>query len=137
MVRMVSDCETQIVAVERVKEFVDIPAERSVEPVLGAPPPTAPLPPDWPYAGAISVRALSLAYRESTPFVLHDLNLEVGDFCVVRSAVMLVFLRGGPTRHPYRYVRARKSEFVAARVLAKAHCWLPCFVPPTCSKVLS
>jgi len=70
---MVSDAETQVVAVERVREYCDLPAERSV--ATGVTQTTPPA--DWPSSGAVRVRGLSVGYRVDTPLVLRGIDLDI------------------------------------------------------------
>lgn len=80
-VRMMSDAETQIVAVERIEEFANLETEprddgqdtesvrrrNADETRLAA----------WPSKGAVTLRDLRLSYRKGTPEVLHGVNLDV------------------------------------------------------------
>ncbi|MFH4978030.1 hypothetical protein AB6A40_004739 [Gnathostoma spinigerum] len=68
-VRMTSELETNIVAVERLKEYAEIPPE-------GAKSHTQP-PSDWPSQGAISFRHLCLRYREDLDLVLKDIDAQI------------------------------------------------------------
>lgn len=65
---------SQVVAVERVKEYCDLPAEQDIQPRAGA---RVHPPPSWPSAGALSIRGLSVGYRIGTPLVLQDIDLEI------------------------------------------------------------
>ncbi|XP_031148395.1 multidrug resistance-associated protein 1 isoform X2 [Sander lucioperca] len=69
LVRMSSDVETNIVAVERVKEYSDTEkeAEWKHEP--------SSLPPGWPTDGCIDIRGLGLRYR-------HDLDLAIRNITI-------------------------------------------------------
>ena len=71
---MASDAETQIVAVERIKEYSDLPKELEV--AIEASPPVIP-PMGWPNAGAIVMQDLTVGYRTDTPLVLHGINVEI------------------------------------------------------------
>jgi len=70
-VRMSSDRETNIVAVERISEYIHLPPE-----------PPRELPSDntlgkWPTEGGVSFEAVDLRYREGLPLVLNGLTLKV------------------------------------------------------------
>ncbi|KRY65464.1 Multidrug resistance-associated protein 1 [Trichinella pseudospiralis] len=56
VVRMNSDLETNIVSVERIKEYIELPSEASL--VSACRPP-----PDWPNAGMVEFKNYSLRYR--------------------------------------------------------------------------
>jgi len=68
-VRMSSDLETQIVSVERVKEYAELPTE---DVAAGTEPP-----PEWPTRGAVEIRDLKLKYRHTTPYVLHGISASI------------------------------------------------------------
>jgi len=72
LVRMTSELETNLVAVERVKEYSETPTEAEwIRPDSR--------PPDhWPAAGSIGIEDFKLRYREGLPFVLRQIN------CVIR-----------------------------------------------------
>lgn len=57
-----------MVAVERIKEYSEIPREfdNGISP-----------PPTWPHAGAIAIAGLSIRYDPALPNVLHDLTFSV------------------------------------------------------------
>ena len=57
-----------MVAVERIKEYSEIPMEfdNGISP-----------PPTWPHAGAIAIAGLSIRYDPALPNVLHDLTFSV------------------------------------------------------------
>lgn len=76
MVRMSSEMETQIVSVERIKEYSELPTEP-----LAPPPELAlrtPLPDSWPQRGEIAMRDLRLKYRPTLPYVLSGVTLDIG-----------------------------------------------------------
>lgn len=71
-VRMASDLEASMIAVERIRSYCEIPSE--------APRHTKDeesLPKSWPSGGKISFRDASLRYRPGLPLVLKGLNLEI------------------------------------------------------------
>ncbi|KAA0160384.1 hypothetical protein FNF28_05463 [Cafeteria roenbergensis] len=80
-VRMMSDAETQIVAVERIEEYAELETEprddgkdaESIRQRLEAESRLA----TWPSRGAVTLRDLRLSYRKGTPEVLHGVNLDV------------------------------------------------------------
>ncbi|KAL7678118.1 hypothetical protein ACOME3_004347 [Neoechinorhynchus agilis] len=71
VVRMISEIETNIVAVERISEYaeMDIEPEWKIEE-------TAP-PPDWPQQGAVLFKDYTLRYREELDPALFDLDIKV------------------------------------------------------------
>lgn len=68
MVRMLSSVETQIVSVERMREYSVLPTE----PTTGTPAPAA-----WPAQGHIRFRNVKMKYREGTPYVLHGVSFDI------------------------------------------------------------
>ncbi|XP_043498534.1 multidrug resistance-associated protein 1 isoform X8 [Polistes fuscatus] len=71
LVRMTSDVETNIVAVERIKEYGETPQE--------APwvvPETAP-PKEWPVTGQVEFKDYKVRYREGLDLILHGLTFTV------------------------------------------------------------
>ncbi|XP_015175305.1 PREDICTED: multidrug resistance-associated protein 1 isoform X2 [Polistes dominula] len=71
LVRMTSDVETNIVAVERIKEYSETPQE--------APwvvPETAP-PKEWPVTGQVEFKDYKVRYREGLDLILHGLTFTV------------------------------------------------------------
>uniref|UniRef100_A0AC35TYJ0 Multidrug resistance-associated protein lethal(2)03659 n=1 Tax=Rhabditophanes sp. KR3021 TaxID=114890 RepID=A0AC35TYJ0_9BILA len=71
-VRMTSELETNIVAVERIKEYSDNEMEASTE----TDPKITNLPPNWPTHGLIKIKDLTLRYRDELPLTLHGISLE-------------------------------------------------------------
>ncbi|XP_029953343.1 canalicular multispecific organic anion transporter 2 isoform X2 [Salarias fasciatus] len=71
MVRMTSDLETNIVAVERVKEYSETTTEAPWEVEDKKPPP------EWPTAGNVEFNDYSVRYREGLDLVLKGLTLSV------------------------------------------------------------
>ncbi|KAM4624189.1 ATP-binding cassette sub-family C member 3 [Polymixia lowei] len=71
MVRMTSDLESNIVAVERVKEYSETKTEAPWE-VEDTKPPS-----DWPLEGNVEFRDYSVRYREGLDLVLKNLTLNV------------------------------------------------------------
>uniref|UniRef100_G3NR61 ATP-binding cassette, sub-family C (CFTR/MRP), member 3 n=1 Tax=Gasterosteus aculeatus aculeatus TaxID=481459 RepID=G3NR61_GASAC len=71
MVRMTSDLENNIVAVERVKEYSETKTEAPWEVEDKKPPP------DWPTEGNVEFQDYSVRYREGLDLVLKNLTLSV------------------------------------------------------------
>ncbi|KAG7506621.1 canalicular multispecific organic anion transporter 2 isoform X1 [Solea senegalensis] len=71
MVRMTSDLETNIVAVERVKEYSETKTEAPWEIEDKKPPP------EWPMNGNVQFQSYSVRYREGLDLVLKNLSLSV------------------------------------------------------------
>ncbi|XP_033840128.1 ATP-binding cassette sub-family C member 3 isoform X4 [Periophthalmus magnuspinnatus] len=71
MVRMTSDLENNIVAVERVKEYSETQTEAPWEIEDKKPPP------DWPLQGNVQFKDYSVRYREGLDLVLKNLSLSV------------------------------------------------------------
>ncbi|XP_049916463.1 ATP-binding cassette sub-family C member 3 isoform X2 [Epinephelus moara] len=71
MVRMTSDLENNIVAVERVKEYCETKTEAPWEVEDKKPPP------EWPTKGNVEFHDYSVRYREGLDLVLKDLTLNV------------------------------------------------------------
>ncbi len=74
LVRMLSDAETALVAVERLAEYADLPVEGDGEEAekqhQQQQPPSA-----WPTAGAITLSNVCLRYRRDTPEVLKGVSV--------------------------------------------------------------
>ncbi|KAA8581112.1 hypothetical protein FQN60_002693 [Etheostoma spectabile] len=71
MVRMTSDLESNIVAVERVKEYAETKTEAPWEVEDKKPPP------EWPMEGNVDFHDYSVRYREGLDLVLKNLTLSV------------------------------------------------------------
>ncbi|KAK2866207.1 hypothetical protein Q7C36_002263 [Tachysurus vachellii] len=71
MVRMTSDLESNIVAVERVKEYSETPPEAPWEVEEKKPSP------DWPAEGNVEFTDYSVRYREELDLVLRNISLKV------------------------------------------------------------
>jgi ABC-type multidrug transport system fused ATPase/permease subunit len=71
MVRQSCEIETNIVSVERIKEYAEIPQEAPLIIPDNYPPST------WPENGVISFRNYSCRYRPELPCVIHDLNFTI------------------------------------------------------------
>jgi ABC-type multidrug transport system fused ATPase/permease subunit len=99
-VRMMSNVETQIVSVERIREYSSVQTEpRALKPGRASPPPPAQAAGEhacltqaqadavaeahdarlvgWPSRGEIRIRNLRLQYRTETPAVLHGVDMDV------------------------------------------------------------
>ncbi|XP_049833464.1 multidrug resistance-associated protein 1-like [Schistocerca gregaria] len=71
LVRTMSDVETNIVAVERIKEYSEIPQEAPWE-IPSTLPPT-----DWPSKGEVQFKDYKVRYREGLDLVLHGITFSV------------------------------------------------------------
>jgi ABC-type multidrug transport system fused ATPase/permease subunit len=71
-VRMVSQLQTQMVSVERIKHYSEMPVEAALKSEDQYCPPR-----DWPDAGQVSFEHVSLRYRPGLPRVLRDLTFIV------------------------------------------------------------
>jgi len=72
MVRQSSEMETNIVAVERIKEYTGI--TREAEWIVSSHRP----PDEWPHQGRIEIERFDLRYREQLPLVLKDISCAIG-----------------------------------------------------------
>ncbi|XP_063398260.1 multidrug resistance-associated protein 1-like isoform X1 [Mytilus trossulus] len=70
LVRMTSDLETNIVSVERVKEYTEIPSEANL--VTNYRPS-----PDWPQNGVVEFKRYSTRYRDGLDLVLKGINTQI------------------------------------------------------------
>lgn len=71
-VRMASDCEANMVAVERINEYSMLECEGARETPIDAK-----LPSDWPSHGQIEFVNVHMRYRPGLPLVLKGLNLRI------------------------------------------------------------
>nr|CAI5837090.1 unnamed protein product [Callosobruchus analis] len=71
LVRMTSDVETNIVAMERIKEYVETEKEAELEK------PGKTLPADWPQNGVVDFKKYSVRYRPGLDLVLKDLSVHI------------------------------------------------------------
>ena len=71
VVRMASELETNIVAVERIKEYSEIPTE--APPIIESHRP----PDDWPSEGHVKFDNYSTHYREGLDLVLKDITVDI------------------------------------------------------------
>ncbi|KAL3053062.1 hypothetical protein OYC64_005566 [Pagothenia borchgrevinki] len=71
LVRMSSEVETNIVAVERVKEYRDTEKEAEWEQE------TSSLPPGWPTEGCIEMRGLCLRYRQDLDLAIRNITINI------------------------------------------------------------
>nr|CAH7713752.1 unnamed protein product [Callosobruchus chinensis] len=71
LVRMTSDAETSIVAMERIKEYVEIEQEAQWE-IASKNPPA-----DWPQNGVVDFKKYSVRYRPGLELVLKDLTVHI------------------------------------------------------------
>ncbi|XP_022801988.1 multidrug resistance-associated protein 1-like isoform X2 [Stylophora pistillata] len=72
MVRQSSELETNIVSVERIKEYSAI--AREAEWII----PSHRPPSDWPHQGRVEIEHFDMRYREQLPLVLKDINCTIG-----------------------------------------------------------
>lgn len=96
VVRQATETETMLSCVERIEAYASLPVE-ALPIVPGNRPPAA-----WPSAGAITIRNLTVGYREGLPPVLRDLSLDIPAGCRVgvcgrtgsgKSSLMLALFR--------------------------------------------
>ncbi|XP_056257731.1 multidrug resistance-associated protein 1 [Seriola aureovittata] len=71
LVRMSSDVETNIVAVERVKEYGDTEKEAEWKHE------SSPLPPGWPTDGCIDIRSFGLRYRQDLDLAIRNISIKI------------------------------------------------------------
>ena len=71
VVRMASELETNIVAVERIKEYSETPTEAS--PIIESNRPSD----DWPSQGHVKFEHYSTRYREGLDLVLKDITVDI------------------------------------------------------------
>uniref|UniRef100_A0A158Q7H0 Multidrug resistance-associated protein 1 n=1 Tax=Elaeophora elaphi TaxID=1147741 RepID=A0A158Q7H0_9BILA len=71
-VRMASELETNVVAVERIREYTDIPTEGLASENLAHTPPR-----DWPNKGEIIFEKLKIRYRNNLEFVLKGISARI------------------------------------------------------------
>ena len=73
-VRMASDLEAAMVAVERIEQYCDLPSEAERVTYLDE---TGAVPVDWPREGKIVFKGAKLRYRKGLPLVLKGLDLVI------------------------------------------------------------
>ncbi|KAL3666867.1 hypothetical protein V7S43_007816 [Phytophthora oleae] len=71
-VRMVSQLQTQMVSIERIQTYTEMPTEAALESTAAQKPAL-----EWPTAGAISFNRVDLRYRPGLPRVLRGLTFSV------------------------------------------------------------
>ncbi|GMF24437.1 unnamed protein product [Phytophthora lilii] len=71
-VRMISQLQTQMVSVERIQTYTEMPTEAALTSTASQKPS-----PEWPTAGAISFNRVDLRYRPGLPRVLRGLTFSV------------------------------------------------------------
>ncbi|KAJ3255495.1 hypothetical protein HK103_006226 [Boothiomyces macroporosus] len=71
MVRQSCEIETNIVSVERIKEYIELPQEAPAHIEEAQPPP------HWPQHGAISFKNYSTRYRAELDLVVKNLNIDI------------------------------------------------------------
>ena len=72
LVRYTSEVETNIVAVERIKEYSDLPQEASWETIEGEKPSS-----DWPELGEVTFNQYAMRYREGLDLVVKGINCSI------------------------------------------------------------
>ena len=72
LVRYTSEVETNIVAVERIKEYSDLPQEASWETIEGEKPSM-----DWPELGEVTFNQYAMRYREGLDLVVKGINCSI------------------------------------------------------------
>lgn len=70
--RQSAELENQMTSVERIFEYVEIPAEPSLETEMENKPPN-----DWPHDGNIEFKSLSLRYAKNSNRVLRNLTFNI------------------------------------------------------------
>lgn len=85
LVRMTSDVETNIVAVERVKEYADTKQEAAWEL------PNENVPKTWPENGVVHFNNFDIRYREGLDLVLRNLTFTVNGSEKVRIVFFFLF----------------------------------------------
>lgn len=70
---MTSDVETNIVAVERIKEYSETPSEAPWDDPANAPPK------EWPSKGLVEFKDFKVRYREGLDLVLNGITFSVND----------------------------------------------------------
>ncbi|KAK3605631.1 hypothetical protein CHS0354_027297 [Potamilus streckersoni] len=71
-VRQSAEVENQMVSVERVLDYSNLPSEAPLESIDSKKPP-----PDWPAVGVITGKGAALRYGDDKPLVLKDLNFVI------------------------------------------------------------
>jgi ABC-type multidrug transport system fused ATPase/permease subunit len=77
----VSDLETNIVSVERIKEYTELASEADWESAGTVKPPA-----DWPHQGVVNFEHYATRYRKGLDLVLRDINAQVNAGEKVESA---------------------------------------------------
>ena len=73
LVRMTSELETNVVSVERIKEYSETPTEAAA--IIPSSRPSS----DWPSSGKVEFKNYSTRYRDGLDLVLKDVNLIVSE----------------------------------------------------------
>jgi ATP-binding cassette subfamily C (CFTR/MRP) protein 3 len=71
LVRALAQVENEIVSVERIREYAQLPSEPPLVLAHSRPPP------GWPATGAVTFEAVSMRYRPGLPLVLRDVSLHI------------------------------------------------------------
>lgn len=71
-VRMISQLQTRMVSVERIKTYCEMPVEAALDSNLAHRPPY-----NWPSAGSVEFRNVSLRYRPGLPRVLRNISFSI------------------------------------------------------------
>lgn len=109
LVRMTSEVETNIVAVERIKEYAETKQEAAWEN------PNVTVPVNWPERGQVEFKNFDVRYRENLDLVLRNLSFTVSGtekvgivgrtgeclpFFVILKKIAYIFLRTGQSKKP-------------------------------------
>nr|CAD7258418.1 unnamed protein product [Timema shepardi] len=84
LMRTASDVETNIVAVERIKEYVELKQEAPWED------PSHPAPSDWPTVGEVTFQDYQLRYREGLDLVLKGVSFSIRGGEKYNNAIVLL-----------------------------------------------
>lgn len=84
--RQSADLENQMISVERIIEYTQLPLEPALESDRENSPPS-----DWPSHGNIEFKALSLRYSEHSEPVLHDMTFHINAMVRTQNQSMKYF----------------------------------------------
>lgn len=71
-IRQSAELESEMISVERIIEYAEVPSEQSLESDENNAPPK-----DWPRFGSISFKSLSLKYAENGAQILRNLTFDI------------------------------------------------------------
>jgi ABC-type multidrug transport system fused ATPase/permease subunit len=130
LIRTMSDAETQIVSVERIKEYVELPKEQEVVP--GFEPISPPV--NWPSNGKIEIQNLKLQYRYNTPEILHGISATidandkigiVGRTGAGKSSLIFAFFRMADVQNGEIFIDGIPISRVPLPILRSKLCIIP------------